>query len=100
MVEPPCICRRETALPDTYLLRLFHRASDANEYRCESHLCDSPAEAISLACALLKRARDSVAVEVWRGSTHLCRIGAPAHRGDERVDEDFVRRCARAWAQH
>ncbi|MBS0298142.1 MAG: hypothetical protein JSR45_17725 [Proteobacteria bacterium] len=88
-----------TTIPATYLLRLFRRAGDTHEARCESHHCDTGAEAIGRGLDLLRRARDSVAVEVWRAETLVCRLGEPHAVGSSPLDDAFGRRCARAWSK-
>lgn len=88
-----------TAFPATYQFRLFRRAADVEEARCESHLCESGAQAVARGMDALRRAPDSVAVEVWRGETLVCRLGEPHAVGSSPLDDAYGRRCARAWSK-
>ncbi len=58
-----------------YTLHLFQRANDPAPKSRRLVECDTDAEAIGEACALLKRERIHDAVEVWLDTALICRLG-------------------------
>jgi hypothetical protein len=94
-VRPPS----DDPVIDIYEFRLFRQPADLVACCAEHHPCDGKADAVAIACRLLKRTREAVAVEAWLDAKMAFRIGDPVCAGNERMDSAYTDRCGRAWGR-